>query len=141
MLTTEALFRISKEVGTSASRVEATVSLLEGDERNRGSAFEQRHRRFNARYGCANFLADTEKGLGGQHDERNGLFHKRRRDWQGYFAVVIPYFAPSSSTHFAKFEFSLLKRADCGDSASKSDRPERSSSVTWAYCFCSTSRS
>ena len=30
MLTTEALFRISKEVGTSASRVEATVSLLEG---------------------------------------------------------------------------------------------------------------
>ena len=30
MLTTETLFRISKEVGASASRVEATVSLLEG---------------------------------------------------------------------------------------------------------------
>ena len=30
MLTTETLFRISKEVGTSVSRVEATVSLLEG---------------------------------------------------------------------------------------------------------------
>jgi protein Tex len=30
MLTTETLFRISQEVGASASRVEATVSLLEG---------------------------------------------------------------------------------------------------------------
>ena len=30
MLTTETLFRISKEVGASVSRVEATVSLLEG---------------------------------------------------------------------------------------------------------------
>src|SRR4030095_8840660 len=30
MLTTETLFRISKEVGASVSRVEATVSLLDG---------------------------------------------------------------------------------------------------------------
>jgi len=30
MLTTESFFRISKEVGASVSRIEATVSLLEG---------------------------------------------------------------------------------------------------------------